>query len=332
MVFYLPKTGFMDYNQLGTSEQHIRIVDMPRIPKTVFISYRRTNQAHAIKIYQLLQEAGYDPFLDVKDLGAGAWRVIIQREIQRRAHFVLLLTPSAVKRFAEPHDVMRFEIETALDNKRNIVPLTFEGFSYSDPLICDYLTGKLAILSEYNAFPINWRRLKKDIQAIIDRFMSIHPDDVVHPDAMTRGDLPVERGIPQDTYMADDGAIVAPLSLNDMPTVEQPTREAEQSLPSAPQTSVAKSGATGWLLAILGAPLGLVNALYQQIRHWFSPQPPALPTPPVSPAPAPQPESTLAGGIMTNEAELLLMMRQVVANLPPVSDDQLALEEAQERG
>ncbi len=198
---------------------------MARIPKTVFISYRRTNVAHAIKIYQLLEEAGYDPFLDIKDMGSGAWRVIIQREIEHRAHFMLLLTPSAVERFIEPNDVMRFEIETALTYKRNLVPLMFEGFTYSDPRIRNYLTGKLAILSEYNAFPINWRRLKKDVQELTARFMSVHPDDVVHPmmeesqkrdssylggEILDDGIIVPEPNVKDEEYDADEQAETSP--------------------------------------------------------------------------------------------------------------------------
>lgn len=331
---------------------------MPRIPKTVFISYRRTNQAHAIKIYQLLQEAGYDPFLDVKDLGAGAWRAIIQREIQRRAHFVLLLTPSAVQRFTEPNDVMRFEIETALDSKRNLVPLMFEGFSYSDPRIHDYLTGKLAILSEYNAFPINWRRLKKDIQDLIDRFLSVHPDDVVHPDTVLRGGFGVGRGIPNDVRQRDEADISPELAVGDMPDWLADEEEAETSAKEAPddgyarqpatsptmlptQPAARKAGKTSWLMAILGAPIALVNGVYLALRDLLRPQPvtddtqlnlPQPSSPPIAtPTPVPPPQSAL-GEIDMTEADMLLMMRQAMANLPPVSDDQLALEEAEERG
>lgn len=368
---------------------------MARIPKTVFISYRRTNQAHAIKIYQLLQESGYDPFLDIKDLGAGAWRVIIQREIQRRAHFVLLLTPSAVERFAEPNDVMRFEIETALDNKRNLVPLMFDGFSYSDPRIHDYLTGKLSILSEYNAFPINWRRLKKDIQDLIDRFMSIHPDDVVHPDTVLRGGFAVDR-LSQKEATSDDeyGEMVSPEptfgempdwlsadedeailleenllsdtaeeeALNDNIRAEKAKKDAEvyprqpseapkPIMPPAvmPQTSAKKSGGASVLMAILTAPVALVYGAYQAIRNFINPPQPsrAIPDKKVSPEPAPRPAyqpapapvpppqsmpSGMSSEFGMDEAQLLLMMREAMANLPPVSDEQLALEEAEERG
>lgn len=394
---------------------------MARIPKTVFISYRRTNQAHAVKIYQLLQESGYDPFLDIKDLGAGAWRVLIQREIQKRAHFILLLTPSAVQRFAEPNDVMRFEIETALDNKRNLVPLMFDGFSYSDPRIYDYLTGKLSVLSEYNAYPINWRRLKKDIQELIDRFMSVHPDDVVHPDmteapkrdsSYSGGEILEDGIIAPEPNVNEESAIFGGLpdlledeetdlyeqaesvdKLLDDVLADKEKKQAElPSLPRQqpaapiypPQTSRSKSGggAGGIILAILTSPAWLVYKLVQVIRDVINPpktasEPapmldnkpmPAVPPAPVIPAPKPivpptetppppqsapgsatgdfqlsrkrkppvtesdEPEferSEAGLGGMT-EADLLLMMRQAMANMPPVSDEQLAMEEAEE--
>lgn len=368
---------------------------MARIPKTVFISYRRTNQAHAIKIYQLLQESGYDPFLDIKDLGAGAWRVIIQREIQKRAHFVLLLTPSAVERFSEPNDVMRFEIETALDNKRNLVPLMFDGFTYSDPRIHDYLTGKLSILSEYNAFPINWRRLKKDIQELIDRFMSIHPDDVVHPDTVLRGGFGVGRVVqkeaisddeyaevvaPEPTFgdmpdwlSADEDEVIIPEeefdiaeeeSLNDniraekakkdtqvYPRQPQPSEAPKPITPplAMPQPTARKSGGASVLMAIITAPVALVYGAYQAIRNLINPPQPSrtIPDKTVSPEPAPRPAyqpapapvpppqsmpSDMSSEFGMDEAQLLLMMREAIANLPPVSDEQLALEEAEERG
>ncbi len=344
---------------------------MARIPKTVFISYRRTNQAHAIKIYQLLREAGYDPFLDIKDLGAGAWRVIIQREIQKRAHFVLLLTPSAVERFAEPNDVMRFEIETALDNKRNLVPLMFDGFSYSDPRIRNYLTGKLAILSEYNAFPINWRRLKKDIQELIDRFMSIHPDDVVHPDTVliggytgrwllgkeaitddesdemvspepTFGEMPDrlsanedEAVIPEEEAI-DDGVFTEKAKKD---VIDYPRQPSEMPKPVAPpmampQPSAKKSGGASVLMAIITAPIALVYGAYQAIRNLINPtQPAPAPMPPTQSTPgAPSLTREEIDATLIDEAQLLLMMREAMANLPSVSDEELAREEAEERG
>src|SRR5271167_2876903 len=124
---------------------------MGRIEKTVFISYRRTNFFAALAIYQDLTQHGYDVFFDFTGLAGGDFERVILENIHSRAHFVVLLTPSALERCGEPADWLRREIEAALDSRRNIVPLMFESFDFGTPTIADQLTGKLAVLKQYNA-------------------------------------------------------------------------------------------------------------------------------------------------------------------------------------
>lgn len=71
---------------------------MPRIDKTVFVSYRRTNIGYALAIYQNLSSQGYDVFFDYNSIDAGDFGQIILNNIASRAHFVVLLTPSALER------------------------------------------------------------------------------------------------------------------------------------------------------------------------------------------------------------------------------------------
>src|SRR5215471_7372152 len=115
---------------------------MERIEKTVFISYRRTNGPWALAIFQDLKQNGYDVFYDYEGIRSGAFESVILGNIRARAHFLVLLTPSALKRCSQPGDWLRLEIETALDLKRNIVPLMLKGFSFSTPAIARQLTGK----------------------------------------------------------------------------------------------------------------------------------------------------------------------------------------------
>src|SRR4051812_17231498 len=103
-----------------------------QVEKTVFISYRRTNAMTARAVYQHLTANNYDCFLDNESIDSGSFERVILSQIAARAHFVVILTPSALERCAEPGDWLRREIEYALDNHRNIVPLMFEGFRYSD--------------------------------------------------------------------------------------------------------------------------------------------------------------------------------------------------------
>src|SRR5215467_1496455 len=127
---------------------------MKRIEKTVFISYRRTNSAWALAVFQNLTQHGYDVFFDFSGIGSGDFERVIIENIKARAHFLVLLTPSALERCGEPEDWLRREIETALETERNMVPLLLEGFNFSTPTIANQLTGKLARLQRYNALTV----------------------------------------------------------------------------------------------------------------------------------------------------------------------------------
>jgi hypothetical protein len=124
-----------------------------RIEKTVFISYRRTNVPWALNVYQDLTHHGYDVFFDYEGIGSGDFESVILGNITARAHFLVLLTPSALERCGNPGDWLRREIETAIECKRNIVPLMLEGFSFGTPAIANQLTGTLANLKELQR---NW--------------------------------------------------------------------------------------------------------------------------------------------------------------------------------
>src|SRR6478752_10826127 len=127
---------------------------MARVEKTVFISYRRTNAPWALAIYQNLTNNGYDVFFDFNGVASGDFESVILGNIKARAHFIVLLTPSALERCGEPGDWLRREIETALDTRRNIVPLMLEGFDFNSPAIAKQLTGKLALLQRYAALSV----------------------------------------------------------------------------------------------------------------------------------------------------------------------------------
>src|SRR5437016_1929904 len=127
---------------------------MARIDKTVFISYRRTNVPWALAIFQNLEHHGYDVFLDYSGIASGDFERVILGNISARAHFLVLLTPSALERCGDPADWLRREIEAALESQRNIVPLMLEGFDFSTPGIANQLTGRMAALKRYNALRV----------------------------------------------------------------------------------------------------------------------------------------------------------------------------------
>jgi tetratricopeptide (TPR) repeat protein len=154
---------------------------MGRIEKTVFISYRRTNAPWALAVFQYLTQHGYDVFFDYNGIASGDFERVILENIAARAHFLLLLTPSALEGCNEPNDWLRREIEAAISTHRNIVPLMLEGFSFSSPAIAPQLTGSLEQLHRYNALPIPVGYFLEAMSRLSDRFLSVPLEAVLHP-------------------------------------------------------------------------------------------------------------------------------------------------------
>lgn len=152
---------------------------MKKIEKTVFICYRRTNSAHARLMYQTLTKDGYDVFLDYESIDSGSFEQHIIKQIRARAHFLIILTPSALVKCYNPKDIMRMEIETAIDSKRNILPLFFDEFRFDK---CDhYLEGKLKLLHKYNGIEISFDYFKASIDKLEKRYLNSPLESILHP-------------------------------------------------------------------------------------------------------------------------------------------------------
>jgi len=154
---------------------------MSRIEKTVFISYRRTNIFGALAIYQNLTHHGFDAFFDYQGIASGDFERVILENIRARAHFLVLLTPSALEGCYHRDDWLRREIETALDARRNIVPLMLEGFDFSAPLITSQLIGKLATLKLYNALNVPADYFFSAMDRLRERFLNVPLEAAHHP-------------------------------------------------------------------------------------------------------------------------------------------------------
>lgn len=154
---------------------------MARIEKTVFISYRRTNFPWALAIFQNLNSNGYDVFFDYNGIAGGDFESVILENIRARAHFLVLLTPSALERCGNPEDWLRREIETALETKRNIVPLMLEGFDFSTPAIANQLTGKLTDLKRYQALSVPTDYFMEAMDRLRERHLNVKLNAVLHP-------------------------------------------------------------------------------------------------------------------------------------------------------
>lgn len=155
---------------------------MAQIEKTVFISYRRTNVFMALTVYKDLSQHGYDVFIDYESIESGNFEQIIFQSIESRAHFIIILTPSALERCKDPNDWLRREIEHALKHKRNIIPLTFEGFDFDD--MEKYLPRHIAQpLSKYNGLHVPSNYFDAAMERLRSRFLDVPIDLILHPTA-----------------------------------------------------------------------------------------------------------------------------------------------------
>jgi len=154
---------------------------MARPEKTVFISYRRKDISWALAVYQYLTSQKYDVFFDYTSIPSGDFEQIIVSNIKARAHFVLILTPTSLDRCNEPGDWLRREIETAIDEKRNIIPLFFDGFNFGLPSISKKLTGKLGTIQRYNGLDIPSGYFVEAMERLRDRYLNVPLNAIIHP-------------------------------------------------------------------------------------------------------------------------------------------------------
>ena len=149
-----------------------------QIEQTIFIAYRLTsaNLAKSVNLY--LTRQGYDVFL-YDDTLESTFDRIMPQEIRARAHFLIIFAPSTFELFSDSQDWLRQQIEIAIDSRRNIIPLLFNGASLSDAR--PYLTGKLAQLRQYNALNIPSEFFDEGMNRLHTRFLNMPVDVVLYP-------------------------------------------------------------------------------------------------------------------------------------------------------
>lgn len=154
---------------------------MVREQKTIFISYRRTDVSWALLVYHYLTAKGYDVFFDYTSIPSGDFEQIIISNIKARAHFLVILTPTALDRCSNPGDWLRREIETAIHEKRNIIPMFFDEFRFDTPSVTKNLTGQLATLEKYNGLEVPASYFDAAMQRLCDRYLNVALDAVLQP-------------------------------------------------------------------------------------------------------------------------------------------------------
>jgi len=141
----------------------------------VFLSYRRKSSNYAARaIFQYLEGEGYDVFMDVESLDSGKFPPLILRQIKARTHFLVVLAPTSLKRTAKRGDWLRREIEYAMEQKRNVVPVFVNGFSFEDEekgRPGKKLPGKLSKLKEFQGVDVPDNYFAAAMEKLTDRFL-----------------------------------------------------------------------------------------------------------------------------------------------------------------
>lgn len=101
----------------------------------VFISYRRIGGEYTAKIIKdELTNRGYNVFFDVESLRSGNFNTKLYSVIENAKDFILVLAPESLNRCENENDWVRLEIECALKNDLNIIPIMLKGFTFPENL------------------------------------------------------------------------------------------------------------------------------------------------------------------------------------------------------
>jgi hypothetical protein len=152
---------------------------------------------------------------------------------------------------------MRREIETALESKRNIVPLMLAGFSFGTPADQGRLTGELAALTRYNGLPIPEGYFPEAMDRLRNRFLAVPVDAVLHPASDAAQQVAKEQGNKARVALGNERKLSAiqsgpeerPTDPTGFPAV-QPGQDGQGSRPkstSIPKELIAKSSGLSWI-------------------------------------------------------------------------------------
>lgn len=101
----------------------------------VFISYRRDGGESTAKMLRdQLVSLNYRVFFDVESLRSGDFNVALFSVIEECRDFLLVLSPGALDRCENENDWVRLEIEHALGNNLNVVPIMLRRFTFPEKL------------------------------------------------------------------------------------------------------------------------------------------------------------------------------------------------------
>lgn len=256
---------------------------MLRVDKTVFISYRRADLPLALLVFKDLTAHGHDVFIDYDGISAGDFAQVIVENIRARAHFLVVLTPTALQRCDHAEDWMRREIETAIDERRNLIPLLFSGFSFQAPDVRAVLTGKLASLSRYNGLEVPLTYFDAAMARLRGQYLAKPLDTVLHP-ASAEAQQVAQRqraAAAASPASAVHGAAAAPA-----PSPSPPSSSGPSAKPAARSTSFPR-----WFVGMVAA-AAIGGGLFIHQRGTKEEAPSPAPAAATAAAPPPPPQAS----------------------------------------
>jgi TolB-like protein len=103
---------------------HAPTTGVERVSSSVFISYRRSDEPQARRLYELLREQGVEAWYDAHMSAGEEWRTAITEALQAASVFVLLYSSRA----AASDEIVK-ELAIATLEKKTIVPIRLENIT-----------------------------------------------------------------------------------------------------------------------------------------------------------------------------------------------------------
>ncbi|MBO7083790.1 MAG: toll/interleukin-1 receptor domain-containing protein [Bacteroidales bacterium] len=137
----------------------------------VFISYRRKGSGAGVagEMQSKLESRGYKVFLDVDNIGSGAFPDQIDNAIQQCNDFLLILSPGMLDRCVDEEDWVRHEIVLAERYGKNIVGVSLPGFVMPAP---ETLPEELREIPEKQVFLWSHEYRHASFEKIVENLLS----------------------------------------------------------------------------------------------------------------------------------------------------------------
>ena len=101
----------------------------------VFISYRREDGWESAKhLRDILVAKGYSVFFDIDSLKSGNFNDALLDVIKNCKDFIIILSPRSLDRCVNKGDWVRKELGYALKEKKNVIPVMYNKFSFPESL------------------------------------------------------------------------------------------------------------------------------------------------------------------------------------------------------